>query len=61
MQQPRAGGLKIEVQEASRKVILRTDNLEVVVQGWTKLKTAGPAHVRAPLLSQQPGEGGGSA
>lgn len=33
MQQLRVGGLKIEIHEASRKVILNTDNLEVVVQG----------------------------
>lgn len=33
MQQLRVGGLKIEIHEASRKVILHTDSLEVVVHG----------------------------
>lgn len=39
MQQLRVGGLKTEIHEASRKVILNTDNLEALVHGRTKLKT----------------------
>lgn len=33
MQQLRVGGLKIEIHEASRKVILNTDNLELWFRG----------------------------
>lgn len=33
MQQLRVGSLEIEIHEASRKVILNTDNLEAVVPG----------------------------
>lgn len=40
------GGLRIEIHEASRKVILNTNSLETVVQWGAKLKTC------------EPGEGG---
>lgn len=54
MQQLRVGGLETEVHEASRKVILNTNNLEAVVHGRTEDTR------RQAFLSCLPGGGGGA-
>lgn len=56
LQQLRVGGLETEIHEASRKVILNTDNFAAVVHGRTELKTDSLAGtLRQAFLSCQSG------